>query len=89
MPSPAPPVTVPMVDGPDGSSWRGESPITVLPPQPFAETRAEPAAGHFERPHVVIDRLDVLIHEPMAPARAPDDAKRRLRSFRARYLRRL
>jgi hypothetical protein len=90
MPAAAPPPgPVPTGDRPDRSSWGGEAPMAVLPPQPFAEAHPEPPAGHFERPQVVIDRLDVLIHEPMAPARGPDGTKRRSRSFRARYLRRL
>jgi hypothetical protein len=89
MPSPAsPPVPVPIADRPDRSSRGADAPLATLPPQPLAEA-AELSRGHFERPQVVIDRLDVLIHEPTPAARGPDGAGRRSRSFRARYLARL
>jgi hypothetical protein len=80
---------MPTGQGPDRADWAGEAPLPTLPPQPVAEAHAEPSPGRFERPHVVIDRVDVLIHEAMPPARAPEGDKRRARSFRARYLRRL
>lgn len=92
--SPAPPVPVSSGERPDRSSWAADAPMAALPPQPLAEVHAELAGAHFERPpverpQVVIDRIDVLIHEPTPPARGPDKAKKRSRSFRARYLGRL
>jgi hypothetical protein len=92
--SPAPPVPAPFVDRRDPSSWGADAPMAAPPPQPLEEVHAELPAAHFERPQVerpqvVIDRIDVLIHEPTPPARSPDRAKKRSRSFRARYLGRL
>ena len=92
--SPAPPVPVPSAERPDRSSWGAGAPMAALPPQLLAEVHAELPGAHFERsqverPQVVIDRIDVLIHEPTPPARSPDGAKKRSRSFRARYLGRL
>jgi hypothetical protein len=83
-----PPVSIPVVDRPDSPSRRGEA-ITGLPPPRPADTPPEAATGRSERPQVVIDQLDVLIHEPTPPVRGPDLAKRRSRSLRARYLGRL
>jgi hypothetical protein len=84
-----PPISIPVADRPDAQSWRGEA-ITVPPPPRPAETRSEAATARPERPQVVIEQLDVLIHEPVPPpVRGPDLAKRRSRSLRARYLGRL
>jgi hypothetical protein len=92
--SPAPPVPVSSGERPERSSWAADAPMAALPPQLLAEVHAELPGAHFERPQVerpqvVIDRIDVLIHEATAPSRSPDRAKKRSRSFRARYLGRL
>jgi hypothetical protein len=90
MSAPSPPAApIPTAHGPDHAGSAGEAPMPALPPQSFAEAPAGPSTVRFERPQVVIDRVDVLIHETMPPARAPESDKRRSRSFRARYLRRL
>ena len=83
-----PPVSIPGVDRPEGPSWRSAA-ITALPPPRPVEMLSEAATARSERPQVVIDQLDVLIHEPAPPVRGPDLAKRRSRSLRARYLGRL
>jgi hypothetical protein len=89
MPAPAwPPVPLPSADREGRSSRGADASLATLPPQALAETPELPR-DRFERPQVVIDRLDVLIHEPAPPARGPDSAERRSRSLRARYLRRL
>ena len=56
-----------------------------------AALQMPPLAGRegFERPSVQIDRLDVLVQEPAAPAGNRGGAAGRARSIRARYLRRL
>jgi hypothetical protein len=94
-PAPSPPSapvpTAPSAAGldPDPAGWAGEAWLPALPPASVADAHAAPSPGGFERPHVVIDRVDVLIHDAMSPARAPESDKRRARSFRARYLKRL
>jgi hypothetical protein len=88
------PVPVSSGERTERSSWAADAPMAALPPQLLAEVHAELPGAHFERPQVerpqvVIDRIDVLIHEPTPPARGPDKGKKRSRSFRARYLGRL
>ena len=74
---------------PAGAPFRGH-PLRADPP-PFEPAGPfQPTAGPaFERPQVIVEQVDVLIHEPQ-PAPGPDlVARRRARSFDARYLRRL
>jgi hypothetical protein len=57
---------------------------------PFAETAGTGGAGAPpQRPQVIIDQVDVLIHEPAAPAAPARLAFDAGRAMRARYLRRL
>lgn len=66
-----------------------------LAPPRFDVPDAPPSAptatpdSEFRRPHIVIDQLDVLIHEPAPPARPTSASSDRSRALRARYLRRL
>jgi hypothetical protein len=78
-----------------GDYWRpgldgGAFGVRDLPAQDFAiQSPAQaPSPTSFGRPQVSIDQLDVVIHEPAAPAARTTrfDAGRALR---ARYLRRL
>ena len=94
---PAAPATPGEPVGNHGAAWpSGEPPRSPVLP---ATSRPEsPAPAHFVPagfapdpgpPNVVIDQLDVLIHEPApAPGRHAPRADRG-RAFRARYLRRL
>jgi hypothetical protein len=90
-----------MVDGPDaaidvsGDYWRpglddGMFGGRNLPAEDFAIHGPAPAPSpaSFGRPQVIIDQLDVVIHEPVA---APSRSSRfdAGRALRARYLRRL
>lgn len=70
----APPsLTVP--DFPDSNAFNN------VPPQT--------SGSNDSRPNVIIDQLDVLIHEPALPAVQSTSCRNRDRSLRARYLRRL
>lgn len=64
-----------------------------LPPigdgTPFPPTATESIAVEDPRPTVTIDQLDVVIHEPAAPAERTTSPRNRDRAIRARYLRRL
>lgn len=64
-----------------------------LPPigdgTPFLPTATESIAAEDPRPTVTIDQLDVVIHEPAAPAERTTAPRNRDRAIRARYLRRL
>lgn len=90
-----PPISLPAVHaGPVDRS--GPNADGVWPPLPQHQQPAlgdafEARMAGFERPQVVIDRLDVLIHEPAAPAERPARGRGGDlgRSLRARYLRRL
>lgn len=60
------------------------------PPAGFDAPFTEAAGGSSpQRPQVVIDQVDVLIHEPVAPAVPARPAFDAGRAMRARYLRRL
>lgn len=65
----------------------GDAPAFAPPPAVFSAPPGAAQEGRLGRPIVVIDQVDVLIHEPAAPssARAPGAS----RTMRARYLRRL
>ena len=86
-------VNVQLIDAESGSHlWaeRFDKPLADLfdmaPPTDYG---FEPQSQGFERPSVVIDQLDVLIHEP-APAKSATTAMQaRSRAVRARHLRRL
>ena len=56
-------------------------------PAPAPPSTQSGGGDRFERPHVVIDQVDVLVHEPATPATARPPATGR--RIRARYLRRL
>ncbi|MCB4768045.1 hypothetical protein LGR54_05470 [Ancylobacter sp. Lp-2] len=77
---------------PFAPAFGGEAASLAHALMPF-DTGFAPAGGsgpdRSERPQVIIDQVDVVIHEPAPPAvaaRAPFDAAR---AMRARYLRRL
>ena len=55
---------------------------------PFTEVGGSSASAP-QRPQVIIDQVDVLIHEPVAPAVPARPAFDAGRAMRARYLRRL
>ena len=54
-----------------------------------AGSYAPHAASGNERPEVIIEQLDVLIHEPAPPPQPASTRTDHGRSLRARYLRRL
>ena len=93
---PAAPATPGEPIGSHGAAWpSGEPPRSPvlpaisLPESPAAHSVPASFAPDSGPPNVVIDQLDVLIHEPApAPGRHAPRADRG-RAFRARYLRRL
>jgi hypothetical protein len=78
--------------GPFAENFGGGEVYMPAPPAgfdaPYSEVGASNASAP-QRPQVIIDQVDVLIHEPVAPAAAARPAFDAGRAMRARYLRRL
>jgi len=77
------------------AKFGGEEPYIPGPPADFEARFTEAVGGSGagasapQRPQVIIDQVDVLIHEPAAPAVSARPAFDAGRAMRARYLRRL
>jgi len=78
--------------GPFSSKFGDESAYRPASPMSFEAgfgNAGGPGSAASQRPQVVIDQVDVLIHEPAAPQSAARPAFDSARAMRARYLRRL
>lgn len=85
--SPGPAAQVPASVRP----WLPRQPDFTAPDAPTRSLpqQAPSTSQSPERAEVIIDKIDVLIHEPAAPASAPAPRQDTGRALRARYLRRL
>lgn len=57
--------------------------------QPYTAIHTNPPSGNIPQQDIIIDRVDVVIHEPMPPARAAASRPDVGRMMRSRYLQRL